>query len=79
MSKNLQSVWAVERHINPHIPHSGNGSIVVLYANKADAENFISIHPQHHYKLGEKQPQIILELRELPLGEVAHWWTPGFP
>lgn len=79
MSKNIQSVWAVERRINPHIPHASDGSIVVVYTDKAEAENFIAIHPQHHYKLGEHQPQIILALRELRVGKVASWWNPSFP
>lgn len=79
MDASIRSVWAVERRVNPHVPHHGYGSIVVVYSSREDAENFIAIHPQHHYKLGVAEPITILELKELPLGKVAEWWHPSFP
>lgn len=79
MEQKIESVWAVEHSVNPHRPSHGSSGIVVIYANKKDAENFIALHPQYHYKLGLPDPRTILELKELPIGQVADWWRPTFP
>lgn len=79
MNEELRSVWAVKYCVNPHRPSSNPGGIVVIYTNREDAENFVAIHPQYHYKMGVNEPRTILEIKELPVGQVAHWWKPSFP
>lgn len=79
MEQELKSVWAVKHRTNPCRPSSGGSGIVVIYTNKEDAENFIALHPQYHYKIGYSEPRTILELEEMPLGKVADWWNPTFP
>jgi hypothetical protein len=75
----LTSVWAVWRRSNPHIPSSGEKTLIVLYDNRDDALNFVAIHPQYHYEMGVASPRQILEIQEIQLGEVWAWWQPSFP
>lgn len=51
----------------------------MAYPDRLQADNFVAIHPQHHYRLGELAPSMILEVEEIQLGEILGYWKPSFP
>lgn len=75
----MRTVWAVEKKTNPHVWDAHHPTLVVVYGDREQAENFVAIHPQHHYRVGESEPRIILEVREIQLGEILCYWNPSFP
>lgn len=64
---------------NPHVWSSNDDKLIVAYDNRDDADNFVAIHPQYHYRSGYAEPHRILEVQEIKLGEVWEYWKPAFP
>jgi hypothetical protein len=64
---------------NPHRWSTGDKTLVVAYDDPEAAENFVATHPQYHYRSGEKDPAVILEVQEIELGKVREYWNPSFP
>lgn len=75
----MNKIYAVWLKSNPHSWNSSYQRLIVAYPDRLQADNFVAIHPQHHYRLGELAPSMILEVEEIQLGEILGYWKPSFP
>lgn len=67
------------QRVNPHRWSSGDKTLIAIYSDRDQADNFVAIHPQYHYQPGKDFPSRILEIEEIPLDTVWGYWNPSFP